>query len=80
MLPGGVQTPLDVLTGTGALGSVKPGFAGTLTGSGSVTGSFAGAFFGPQAAEFGYDFLIGGTTASGRAFTAVGGAAGNKDP
>lgn len=71
-------TPLDILTGTGSLGSVKPGFAGTLTGSGSVTGNFAGAFFGPQAAEFGYDFLIGGVNAQGLGFTAVGAAAGTK--
>ena len=78
MNPGGVPTTLDVLTGTGSLGAVKPGFSGTLTGTGSVTGNFAGAFFGPQAAEFGYDFQVGGTTAAGQGFTALGGAAGKK--
>lgn len=80
MLPGGVPTPLDVLTGTGSLGAVKPGFSGLLIGSGTVAGSFAGAFFGPQAGEFGYDFLIGGINAAGLGFTAVGGAAGSKNP
>ena len=76
---GGTPTALDTLTGIGSLGAVKPGFSGTLTGSGSVTGNFAGAFFGPQAAEFGYDFLVGGTTAAGLGFTGIGGAAGKKD-
>jgi hypothetical protein len=75
---GGVQTPLDVLVGAGSLGAVKPGFSGSLTGSGTVAGSFNGAFFGPQAAEFGYDFLVGGTTAGGVGFTAIGAAVGTK--
>ena len=63
---------------TGALGAVKPGFAGSLTGSGSVAGTFSGAFFGPQAQEFGYDFLVGGVTGADTGFTAIGGAAGGK--
>ncbi len=75
---GGVQTPLDLVVGTGSLGAIKPGFAGTLIGSGTVSGTFAGAFFGPQAAEFGYDFVVGGTTAGGVGFSAIGGAVGTK--
>ncbi len=75
---GGVETPLDVITGIGSLGAVKPGFSGTLAGTGTVAGNFGGAFFGPQAAEFGYDFVVGGVTSGGVGFTAVGGAAGKK--
>lgn len=75
---GGAQTPLDTLAGTGTIGTILPGFVGSLAGSGSVAGTFAGAFFGPQAAEFGYDFLIGGINGAGLGFTAVGGAAGRK--
>jgi hypothetical protein len=73
---GGTIAPLDVLSGTGSLGAVKPGFSGILTGSGTVSGNFSGAFFGPKAAEFGYDFVVGGTNAAGAGFTAIGGAAG----
>jgi hypothetical protein len=73
---GGTIAPLDVLSGTGSLGAIKPGFSGTLTGSGTVAGNFGGAFFGPKAAEFGYDFVVGGTNAAGAGFTAIGGAVG----
>jgi hypothetical protein len=75
---GGAPTLLDTLTGTGSLGAIKPGFSGSLTGSGTVAGDFAGLFFGPQAAEFGYDFVVGGTNAAGIGFTAIGGAAGKQ--
>lgn len=75
----GVTTALDILSGTGSIGANKPGFAGTLIGSGNVTGNFTGAFFGPQATEFGYDYIIGGTTAVGVGFTSVGAAFGKKD-
>ncbi len=74
---GGAPIALDTLTGTGSISGAKPGFTGSFTGTGSVTGSFAGAFFGPKAVEFGYDFLVGGTSAAGRTFTAIGGVAGS---
>lgn len=75
---GGSLTTLDVLTGTGSLGATLPGFSGTLAGTGSVTGNFVGAFYGPQAAEFGYDFLVGGTNGAGTAYSALGSAIGKQ--
>jgi hypothetical protein len=77
-VPGGAPVFLDTLVGTGSLGAVKPGFAGTFVGTGTVAGEFAGAFFGPQAAEFGYSFVAGGTGSAGPAFTAVGSVFGAK--
>ncbi len=73
---GGAAIALDTLSGTGSIGSARPGFSGQFTGTGTVGGTFSGAFFGPGAAEFGYDFLVGGTNGAGRQFTAIGGVAG----
>jgi hypothetical protein len=55
-------TSLGVFTGTGTIQSgtnqFSGAFAGTSTPAGSTSGSFAGGFFGPSAAEMGYNFEI----------------------
>lgn len=48
------------LTGNGSIASGGPAFNGSLTGSGS--GSFTGAFFGPGAIEMGYVFQAEGSS------------------
>jgi hypothetical protein len=62
-----------ILTGSGLIDSGGPGFSGTLTQTGG-SGLFAGAFFGPQAAEFGYGWVFKGTS-----FAAAGANAGKKN-
>ena len=74
---GGAAVALDTLTGIGSISGAKPGFTGLFAGTGSVRGNFSGAFFGPKAVEFGYNFLVGGTSGAGRMFTAIGGVAGS---
>lgn len=69
----GAPISFGTFNGTGAISSTGPGFTGTLNGSNGVTGVFAGAFFGPKAAEVGYDWFM-----SGPSFSAVGTAAGAK--
>ena len=76
-IAGGAPIALDTLAGLGSISGAKPGFSGSFTGTGTVAGSFSGGFFGPNAVEFGYDFLVGGTNAGGRQFTAIGGVAGS---
>lgn len=62
---------------TGTISSTGPGFTGSFTGTAynafPVSGSLAGAFFGPQAAEMGYAYTV---QAGG--FSAVGAVAGAK--
>ncbi|MBO9603222.1 MAG: transferrin-binding protein-like solute binding protein [Novosphingobium sp.] len=60
-------------TGSGTI--VGVGYTGTLTGSNSASGEFGGAFFGPQAAEYGYAWYLNGSD-----FTANGFASGKKNP
>lgn len=57
--PGSSVTNFGTFTGTGAIAG--SGFTGTLTGSGSATGGFGGAFFGPRAAEYGYGWYVTGS-------------------
>lgn len=47
------------LTGSGMIDSGGPGFSGTLSQAGG-SGLFSGAFFGPQATEFGYAWVFQG--------------------
>jgi hypothetical protein len=60
----GTEPPTDwgSYTGSGTIASGGPGFSGTLTStpssSVSASGEFAGAFFGPQAKEMGYTWLL----------------------
>jgi len=61
------------LNGTGSIAGI--GFAGNLTATAGGSGQFGGAFFGPQAAEYGYSWLFSGTD-----FTAEGFAGGKKNP
>jgi hypothetical protein len=68
-------TDFGTVSGTGTIASGGPAFTGTLTGAGSTTGALGGAFFGPQAAEFGYAWYFNGTD-----FAADGYAAGKKNP
>jgi hypothetical protein len=60
---GSTVTSLGTFTGTGTIASSSPGFTGTLTGT-NANGLFAGAFFGPQALEMGYDWSVAGTNFS----------------
>ncbi len=57
-----VPVALGSYTGTGNIASGTPGFSGTLapaiSGSGTATGQFSGAFFGPQAKEMGYAWYV----------------------
>ena len=60
----GTEPPTDwgSYTGNGTIASGSPGFSGTLTSTPSSTvtasGQFAGAFFGPQAKEMGYTWML----------------------
>jgi hypothetical protein len=67
--------------GNGRIISGSNAFSGTLSpvGGSTLTGSFQGAFFGPQAAEYGLAFSLGGTF-NGGAFTADGTQAGALAP
>ncbi len=68
-------SPFGTLTGTGTISRGTPNFAGTMTGTGTfVNGDFSGAFFGPQAAEFGYAFSVVGAEAGSAVFGAMVGA------
>lgn len=62
--------------GTGTIASSGPGFSGTLSGT-NASGIFSGAFFGPQALEMGFTYVLNGD-ASNPTFSAVGGAGGAK--
>jgi hypothetical protein len=57
---GGAVSNFGTFSGTGNLASGGPGFSGTLSG-GTSNGIFHGAFFGPQAAEAGYGFVLPGS-------------------
>jgi hypothetical protein len=79
---GGKNTPasprvdLGTATGSGVLSSGSPGFSGFFTSGTNVTsGFFNGSFFGPKAAEVGFNFQLNGPN-----FTAVGQGAGTKNP
>lgn len=72
--PGGVGpvTNFGTFSGTGTISTTGPGFGGTLTGS-TANGTFSGAFFGPQAAEMGFGYVL-----TGGNFSAAGVAVGTK--
>lgn len=53
-VPTGSPVSFAPLNGTGTLSSSKPSFSGTFANT--TKGAFSGAFFGPQAVEFGYNF------------------------
>ncbi|HEV2569685.1 transferrin-binding protein-like solute binding protein [Sphingomonas sp.] len=63
----GVNKSLGLFNGSGTIAALGGGFSGTLAhqgtdGDGNVySGSFAGAFFGPQGQEMGYTFNLTGT-------------------
>jgi hypothetical protein len=71
--PGGGTKSLGLFNGSGTIAALGGGFSGALTHSGTdtngnvFTGTFAGAFFGPQGQEVGYTFRLtspnGGTAA-----------------
>ncbi|PTS72375.1 hypothetical protein DBR17_19870, partial [Sphingomonas sp. HMWF008] len=69
----GPITNFGTFNGTGTIASGSPGFTGTISGTGA-SGVFAGAFFGPQAREMGYDWAITGSN-----FNAVGTVTGVKN-
>ncbi len=72
--PSGSSTATDfgTFSGTGTIAAGNPGFTGTFTGT---TGAgFAGAFFGPQAAEMGYVYNFSNGT-----IEVFGGTAGKKN-
>lgn len=60
---GGPVSTFGAFTGTGTIASNSPGFSGTLTGT-PATGVFAGAFFGPQAAEMALSYYLNSATFS----------------
>jgi hypothetical protein len=63
------------LTGTGSITSGTSAFTGTIGAGGPYSnGAFTGQFFGPQAAEFGYNFALTSTTTGNGAFGTVTGA------
>lgn len=68
--PGGAVTNFGTFNGTGTIMSTGPSFSGTFAGN--ATGVFSGAFFGPQAAEVGYGYVLNGTNfgAAGAVFGA----------
>jgi hypothetical protein len=61
---------LGLFAGSGTIAAMGGGFSGTLTHQGTdafgntLTGTFAGAFFGPQGQEVGYTFSLHGTPGS----------------
>lgn len=57
---GGAVSSFGSFTGTGTIAASSPGFSGTLTGT-PANGVFAGAFFGPQAAEMALSYYLSGT-------------------
>lgn len=69
---GTTVTQLGTFNGTGTISATGPGFTGTLSGN-NANGVFSGAFFGPQAAEVGYDWVLSGSN-----FGAVGAVVGAK--
>jgi len=75
-----VAVPLINLTGNGTISATGSTFTGTLnsTGSGSMSGQFAGGFFGPQAAEMGYFYGASGQLVNGNNGFVVGTVVGRK--
>ncbi len=72
--PTALRVDLGTATGTGTISSATSGFSGLFTSGTNVTsGLFTGSFFGPQAAEIGFNFQLAGPN-----FTAVGQGAGVK--
>ncbi len=71
-----VAPTIAPMTGTGTIGSATSTFSGTLAG-GSGSGVFAGGFFGPKAAEMGYNFYFRDDAAA-TPFSAIGFVAGVK--
>lgn len=70
----GVPTSFGTFNGAGTLTSGGPGYTGTLTGvQAPSSGSFSGAFFGPQAVETAFAYFL-----SGPNFSAAGGVGGVK--
>lgn len=55
----GPQVTLNTVTGTGQIAAGTSAFTGTI-GDTDLSGSFAGAFYGPRASEFGYVFEMRG--------------------
>jgi hypothetical protein len=75
-------TFLGQFVGSGTISSGTNTFAGTYTplgGPTAATGEFRGAFFGPQAIEYGLVFSINGTL-NGQVFTVNGAQAGRQAP
>lgn len=66
-------TNFGTANGTGMITAGGPGFSGTFNGGVATGGTFSGAFFGPQAAEFGLAYFV-----TGNDFLAQGLAAGIK--
>jgi hypothetical protein len=56
---GSTVSNFGTFSGTGTISTTGPGFAGSLGGAGGM-GIFQGAFFGPQAAEMGYGYVLQG--------------------
>lgn len=73
----GPTIALASVSGTGTISSTGSTFGGTLS-SASLNGQFAGAFFGPKAAEMGYIYGISGQFANGLNGFAVGAVTGRK--
>jgi hypothetical protein len=72
--PTAPRVDLGTATGTGTISSATSGFSGLFTSGTNVTsGLFTGSFFGPQAAEIGFNFQLAGPN-----FSAVGQGAGVK--
>lgn len=71
LAPGGgsAVTNFGTFSGNGNIAANSPAFsgvlAGTAPGGGSVNGNYAGSFFGPQAAEVGFAYVLTGSTFSG---------------
>lgn len=57
---GGAVTNLGTFSGAGTISTTGPSFNGPLSGTGT-TGFYHGAFFGPQAAEMGFGYILNGT-------------------
>lgn len=60
---GSTVSNFGTFSGTGTISTSGPTFAGSLGGSGAL-GIFHGAFFGPQAAEMGYGYVLQGLSLS----------------
>ncbi|HVJ03568.1 MAG TPA: transferrin-binding protein-like solute binding protein [Sphingomonas sp.] len=69
---------IGTFTGQAAIPAGRNEFTGTITSTNGDTGSFTGAFFGPQANELGFSFVIRGTYGAGADQRIVGSVVGAK--